>query len=272
MTGFRTVKLLARAAPNFLFLVILLFQAAAFAAPIEQPNPSPTDGTLESSIWFDADQSIIVPVTVKSKPDDSLNRDSRWLPKAKRVKAASNPTAWSTGFSLSNLLGWCLLLLFAVLIIGLIALIVSKAETPEMVQARSHAVGHAKRPTEQMAERIKHLPAELRRTDVNLRSEADRLMNAGHFDNAIILLFGHQLLLLDHVGMLRLSRGKTNRKYVRETASADRTSAEHLGATVAAFERSYFGRHSLSESEFADLWKSNTKLENITQKRTEVAA
>ncbi len=61
-------------------------------------------------------------------------------------------------------------------------------------------------------------------------------------------------------------------KHVRETTSTDRESAIHLGATVAAFERSYFGRHSLTESEFADLWKSNTELENISRNRTEVAA
>lgn len=250
----------------------LLVPAAVCAATSAPTDASLADGSLESSVWFDADQSTVVPVRVDSSSDDSLNRDSRWLPKPKRVKAASNPPALSSGFSLTNLLGWCLLLLIAVFVIGLVALIVSKAETPEMVQARSHANGHARLPSEQLAERIKHLPPELRRTDVDLRTEAERLMNEGQFDNAIILLFGHQLLLLDHVGMLRLSRGKTNRKYVRETAGTDRESAKLLGATVAAFERSYFGRHALSESEFAGLWNSNRDLENIAKNRTEVAA
>ena len=98
---------------------------------------------------------------------------------------------------------------------------------------------------------MKHLPAELRRTDVNLRSEAERLMNAGQFDQAIILLFGHQLLLLDHAGLLRLSRGKTNGRYVRETRAADHESADRLRLTATAFERSYFGRHTIAAGEFA---------------------
>jgi len=123
-----------------------------------------------------------------------------------------------------------------------------------------------------MAERIKHLPAELRRTDVNLRDESERLMKAGKYDHAIILLFGHQLLLLDHSGLLRLNRGKTNRKYVRETASVDSDSANHLHVTVDSFERSYFGRHSISESEFSELWRLNSELEKAVEQRAEVAA
>ncbi len=97
---------------------------------------------------------------------------------------------------------------------------------------------------------MKHLPAELRRTDVNLRSEAERLMREGQYDQAIILLFGHQLLLLDRFGMLRLNRGKTNRKYVRETRAVDGELAGRLQDTVNAFERSYFGRHSIAQREF----------------------
>jgi hypothetical protein len=253
-----------------LFLIIMV--SPAHALPIDQQITSPTEGALESSIWFDADNSTVLPVEVEIKTDDSLNRNSRWLPKPKRIKAASNPVALPSGFSISNLLGLALLILFFVLVIGLLALIVAHAETPERVQSRTHSNGQSKLPDEQMAERIKHLPAELRRTDVNLRSEAERLMNAGQFDHAIILLYGHQLLLLDHVGMLRLNRGTTNRKYVREMASVDREASDRLRATVSAFERSYFGRHSISESKFVELWKLNSELESIAQSRTEVAA
>ena len=105
-----------------------------------------------------------------------------------------------------------------------------------------------------------------------LRSEAERLMNEGEYDQAIILLFGHQLLLLDRVGMLRLNRGKTNRKYVRETRALDPESADRLQGTVTAFERSYFGRHLITAREFADLWQANAELEQAIERRQEVAA
>ncbi len=119
---------------------------------------------------------------------------------------------------------------------------------------------------------MKHLPAELRRTDVNLRSEAERLMQEGQYDQAIILLFAHQLLLLDRATLIRLNRGKTNGKYVRETRSVDPESAQWLRATVAAFERSYFGRHPIEQDDFTELWQSNLKLEESIRRRQELAA
>jgi hypothetical protein len=119
---------------------------------------------------------------------------------------------------------------------------------------------------------MKHLPVELRRSGVNLRGEAQRLMEEANFDQAIILLFAHQLLLLDRAGLLRLNRGKTNRRYVRETRSVDRESAERLRATAEAFERSYFGAHALTADEFARLWVENEGLERSVQRRQEAAA
>ncbi len=94
--------------------------------------------------------------------------------------------------------------------------------------------------SQQTALRIKELPAELRRDNMDLKSEALRLMNSGDLDEAVKCLFGYQLLLLDRHGFLRLSRGKTNNRYVSEvrTRSSDATSL--LRSTVDAFEASYF--------------------------------
>ena len=239
----------------------------------ENVSTSPSDDALQSSIWFDADQSNLKPVTLDTTPKDSANRDSRWLPTPKRVRNSTAPALPATGgLAISNWLGWLLLLLIAVLLIGLLAWIITKAETPELVQASRRPAGQINLPSQQMAERIKQLPTELRRRDFDLRSEAERLMNSGDFDQAIVLLFGHQLLLLDHFGLLRLSRGKTNRKYVRETLSSDREIGDCLRATANAFERSYFGRHSIDPVEFQELWKSNGDMELKLQQRKEVAA
>jgi hypothetical protein len=165
-------------------------------------------------------------------------------------------------------------LLFAIIVaaIGGLAYALSKAEVDVSGNPPSIAGNHSRLPDEQTIQRMKHLPAELRRLDVNLRSEAERLMKEGRFDQAIILLFGHQLLLLDQVGMLRLNRGKTNRKYVRETRSLDADAANQLDATVTAFERSYFGRHLISRSEFEALWLANSELERAADRRPETAA
>lgn len=246
----------------------------------------PVDSALADSVWYDADQRAVVPVFVKPAVDDSLNRDSRWLPQAKRIKQRKTNTnnaaggggagggngLFGSGLSFGNLFGWFLLTAILVAAAGALIYAISKAEVDLTSNPRSKAGDPDGTPDQQTIERMKHLPAELRRTDVNLRSEAERLMRQGQYDQAIILLFGHQLLLLDRFGLLRLNRGKTNRKYVRETRAVDSELADQLQDTVHAFERSYFGRHSMTEPEFAQLWNSNAKLEQALDERREAAA
>ena len=57
-------------------------------------------------------------------------------------------------------------------------------------------------------------------------------MQSGEYDQAIILLFAHQLLLLDGYGALRLNRGKTNRRYIRETRAVNPDAAKCLAVTI----------------------------------------
>ena len=248
-------------------------------------DTTPVDHALSESVWYDATEGL-VPVQVKPIVDDSLNRDSRWLPKAKKIKvpptnnAGGGTAGGGTGgnglfgsdLTLGNLFGW--LLLIALLAGGLGALfyVISRAEIDVAVNSKSRLSSADDTPDQQMIERMKHLPAELRRTDVNLRTEAERLMREGQYDQAIILLFGHQLLLLDRFGLLRLNRGKTNRKYVRETRGADSALAKLLQDTVNAFEKSYFGRHAIGQREFADLWRANKEMEEAIERRRETAA
>lgn len=255
--------------------------ASGQTAPSSPGQSSPIDGAISDSIWYDADTGII-PVELDPETNDSINRDSRWLPKPDRVKKPDKPNAASgttgggnglfgSGFTIGNVLGWLLLAIGLAATMAILVYLLSQAEVDLAANPRRGMGNRGMSPDEQTIERMKHLPAELRRTDVNLRSEAERLMQAGQFDQAIILLFGHQLLLLDRVSMLRLNRGKTNRKYVRETRAADPPAADILESTVVAFERSYFGRHEISASEFATLWNSNQDLEQSIAPETGVA-
>ncbi|MGI9473465.1 MAG: DUF4129 domain-containing protein [Rubripirellula sp.] len=251
-------------------------------------SKSAVESALGDAMWYDAEANSIGPVRVEPIIDDSLNRDSRWLPKAKRVKQSATGTTpaagggtggggvgtglFGSGLTIGNVFGWVLLIMLVAFAVGLLVYAISKTDVDATSGSRGKAKKLSQTPDEQMLERMKHLPAELRRTDVNLRSEAERLMREGKYDQAIILLFGHQLLLLDRIGMLRLNRGKTNRKYVRETRSADRTVAKRLQGTVTAFERSYFGRHTIGQREFSELWNSNEQLEADIERHQEVAA
>jgi hypothetical protein len=266
---------------------ILLWFPRPVSAATDTMDASPSSDALQDTVWFDAEQGSIIPIKVKPREDDSLNRDSRWLPKPKRVQVPDNPSAnaaggggaagtgtgwFGTDLTLGNLLGWLLLVSLVTVLVLAIAYALSKSDFDFASGSSSKRTLQTRTPDQQTIERMKHLPAELRRSGVDFRSEAERLMEASQFDQAIILLFAHQLLLLDRAGLLRLNRGKTNRRYVRETRSSDPTLAGYLQETATAFERSYFGRHSIDREKFTRLWKDNETLEQSIERRQEVAA
>lgn len=262
------------------FLLAVLGGQSAWAQA--DTGTSPSAGALSDSPWYDSDTGI-VPVDMRPKPDDSMNRQSRWLPKADRVRrqsttATSNVNTGAgggmlgTNLTLGHLFGWILLSLLIVALVGLVVYAFSKAEIEFSSNKTSVAEVVEKDIDQQTLERMKHLPAELRGVGVNMRSEAERLMQEQHFDQAIILLFGHQLLMLDKAGMLRLTRGKTNGRYVRETRSVDPSAAKRLRATATAFERSYFGHHKITAQEFKLLWENNLTLERQIDEHQGVAA
>jgi len=233
--------------------------------------------------WYDPETKQIRPIEIPVREDDSIHRDSRWLPKPKKLKKPdkpnpTSPTTNTTGtnagglfgssLTLGNLFGWIVLLTILLATIGAIVFAITRAEMQMGSRAKSDQArsGKGALPDQQTLERIKHLPPELRRTDVNLRSECERLMNEERFDQAIILLLGHQLLLLDKHGMLRLNRGKTNGRYVRETRTHSAVCSRLLRETADAFEQSYFGRHEIPAEVFAQLWAQNSELETVVEK------
>ena len=67
-------------------------------------------------------------------------------------------------------------------------------------------------------ERIEALPFDLQGSAAkgDLLAMARQAYNANDFRSAAIYLYSHVLLSLDHFGWIRLTRGKTNRQYLRE--------------------------------------------------------
>lgn len=87
---------------------------------------------------------------------------------------------------------------------------------------------------------------------------------AGNWSLAVIWLYAWQLTRLDGRGRLRLAAGKTNRAYLREVAK-DAAIAEALGATVAVFEGSYFGRRPVDRDQVMRLTSLNQRLLGATE-------
>ncbi|SMP63416.1 protein of unknown function [Neorhodopirellula lusitana] len=255
----------------------LSFAGNAFAdETAATPAVTPATPTVTDSVWFDSDAGTLMPIELVDERTDTMNRDSRWTPKPPSTpKAAAAPpvttgagTSWGS-LSIGNLFGWLLLGLLMAVLIGALVYVFANSSFDFRSETDQQTLVNHHRLDEQTKQRIAELPAELRDTDVNPRTELERLMQRGDFDRAIIFLFGHQLLLLDRASWLRLSRWKTNRQYVRETQSSQPAAGQLLGKTVDSFEQSYFGRHSLTREQFDVLWNDNLKLEAMVASPTE---
>jgi hypothetical protein len=102
--------------------------------------------------------------------------------------------------------------------------------------------------------RVEQLPVPLQRTTSSLLDETRRLYSLGHYSQAIVFLFGYQLLQLDKAQMILLARGKTNRQYLRELVPhAD--VRKLVIPTMRAFEDAFFGHHACSRARFEACWR-----------------
>jgi hypothetical protein len=242
---------------------------------------------VSDSVWFDAESGKVRPIEVNESNQEAIHRTSRWLPKANRIKEAAQPDKstvnsggggsgtvgnWLSGLSLGNAMTFLLLVLLVTAMVILFYKLLGRFDPDEVSRRNSSGKPSSRVIDDLMIERISQLPKELRRTDVDMRTEAERLMNEKQFDLAIILLLGHQLLLLDRAGMLRLTRGKTNGRYVSETRSKNSQVGNILKQTTRNFDQSFFGNHPLSQTEFAKVWADNSVLEATIVAISETAA
>jgi hypothetical protein len=104
------------------------------------------------------------------------------------------------------------------------------------------------------AQRIENLPFKVRSPTGDFLSEARRFYNEGNYGEAIIYLFSYQLIQLDKNQWIRLSKGKTNRQYLREVrGKQDLRGLVHT--TMVAFEDFFFGQHPIDKSRFDACWE-----------------
>ena len=270
------------------FILCLLMEPSDFcrvsaqsldeSGKISSITPSPSQGVINDSEWYDSKSGEIKPIQVKTREDDSIHRESRWLPQAQAVpKAASSaesPSGFNLdwlgeGFTYTNLFAWVVLI---ILIIGAGAGVAWLLGKGGVGGTSSGSNGNQTLSTDQtLLERIQELPEELRRDNLDYRAEAERMMRSGALEQAIVLLFAYQLLLLDRAACLRLHRGKTNRQYLRELRSTDQQVFQWVERVVSLFEGSYFGRRVIQQSDFSRCWKENELLEGKLARLAEVS-
>lgn len=104
------------------------------------------------------------------------------------------------------------------------------------------------------------------RFQAGLLDEARRRYEAGDFDNAIVYLFCHQLVQLDRHDRIRLTRGKTNRQYLREL-DPQTDLRKILQQSMSTFEDAFFGHHAIDRTRFEGCWNRLEEFETLAARR-----
>lgn len=229
-------------------------------------NESPKVVRPQGGNWIDDETGALRPIHVRPPRRDVANRLSDWEGQAEAPRTLTPPSA----SPVKRVFGW------AVLIIGLFLLVIGllflyRRIEPLMFRERLDDFEARPGVGSVLIERVMQLPSEIIAKTTDLRGEAERFMQAGRWEEAIAALYGHQLMLLDRRGWLRLHRGKTNRRYLEETHTHSPKAHGILDETIWAFEASYFGRRAPKPEQVMELWAKNRELESVVQGAGEVA-
>jgi len=198
--------------------------------------------------WYDSKSDGIQRLDV-APPKDFKNRGSTWERRIKPKKTRTSPSMPQWFWTMLEVLGWTLLVM-ALVAVGYF--LIRAFLIAESGHASGEAVTEGKLGSGDV-DRVESLPFQLKAPQTDLLSEARRHYEAGNYKDAIVYLYSYQLVELDKHQLIRLSKGKTNRQYLREV----RRRGDLFGllrATMLAFEDVFFGNHALDRGRFESCW------------------
>lgn len=155
---------------------------------------------------------------------------------------------------------------FRVLVFGLIAVVslvlvffLVRAFIKQEEFVPAHGTGGSVDDEAEGRRRIEALPFQLAADMSNLLDAARHYRDQGEFGEAVKYLFSYQLVQLDRYHLIRMTRGKTNRQYLRELGRGHnlRTDVED---TMKVFEESFFGNRVIRRPRFEACW---SRVENF---------
>jgi hypothetical protein len=234
-------------------LVLILWASVARGAALEgqqaieagrEALTSPTDFP-----WYDADRDAIRRVEVEPPEEPVANRKSTW--QAKPPKPNINPPRWNLRWlgEIVEAFFWLILIaLFSFLIYLLVRAFLKAGRAGGGTSDEVAAA--APRREEDLLE---SLPFDVSRPQSDLLAEARRHYERGAYGEAMIYLFSYQLVKLDQHNVIRLTRGKTNRQYLRELGPRPDLRG-FVERTMVAFEDFFFGHHELNRQRFEECW------------------
>lgn len=238
-----------------LFCIIGFFHAgvnSAIAEPLDdteavEAGREALDGSVRFP-WYDSSSDGIQRLDVEP-PEDLKNRGSKWERglRPQKTRTRRNMPAWLWTFL--EILGWTVLimLLAAVAYFLIRAFLDAESENANGEAMMEGTLGAGD------VDRVENLPFQLDTPQTDLLSESRRHYDAGNYKQAIIYLYSYQLVELDRHQLIRLTKGKTNRQYLREMRRRTDLSGL-LQTTMFAFEDVFFGNHSLERGRFESCW------------------
>lgn len=218
----------------------LLAQAESPAAA--EPVAEAAVETLADFPWYDAEKGELRRLDVEP-PKDLKNRDSKWL------FTQPNWTFPDWLMLLLKILAWTAL----VMVIAAIAYFMARAFMDLESRMAGGGVAGQDLALGGDVDRVDSLPFQLKRPRGDLLEEARRLYEEGRYSEAMIYLYSYQLVQLDKAHVIRLSRGKTNRQYLREIRRRSNL-FELMQHSMVAFEDVFFGNHPLGRASFESCW------------------
>lgn len=199
--------------------------------------------------WYDPENDGLGRVDVEPNPDD-VRRRSDWGGETTPITTRRSRMP-SFFWQAMQVLAWIVL---GAILLGLIWLLVWAAQ--RLDHGKSAETDVIK--VEITSARLEDLPVSVSPSDHDLLAAARACYEAGNYDQAIIFAYAYQLVELDRRHLVQLSKGKTNRQYLRELNRQPRLQAI-LRETMLAFEDVFFGHHPLSASRFQQCWDRLTE-------------
>jgi hypothetical protein len=159
--------------------------------------------------------------------------------------------ATPTGFTSLSPLGWFLLSLGLLLVLGIIFYAIRGVRQSVVRDAKARA------------------EAALEDEDISATEALDRAhtqARSGDYRTAVRYLYLSSLLWLDERNMLRYDRSLTNREYLQR-ADANPALRERLTPVVGTFERVWYGSRELEEADFRAYEAQISDLQDLEQKQ-----
>lgn len=192
--------------------------------------------------WYDAENDRLRRVEVPEDEQAEEDADDQPTPQAAGGSAAGS------GMSVFlQVVVWIFIALLFAAVVGALIWAFLRAENQR--SSDSTEVVQSSREVD----RIENLPFKIRTPQSDLLAEAQRHYEEGNFREAVIYLYSYKLVELDKHHRIRLTKGKTNRQYLREVRS-QQSLAALLERTMVAFEDVFFGHHDLSRQRFERCW------------------